>query len=221
MSIVSGLQKFVVTALYAIMVCIFIKSGEKKLKWAVIIPSIVVPWLVVISTFGILPYFDLYGLSISTGFCRNDSSSILFRVIIPISVILSATCLGIVLICSVFTFVYVKRNTLEDNTVKRAVTKVLIYFAIASIFGFVGGLLPAALPAIRDAVGTTAFKLVAINYVSRVVFGLPSVAIPVITIIILKPIRTAFWNFGRKMCPTCCKHPTQPQTTANTQSDMI
>ena len=218
-AIVSGIQRFIVTALYAIMVYIFVKGWEKNLRWAIIIPSIVVPWLVIISTFGILPYFDLFGLSIRTGFCHNDSTSILFRVIISISVILSATCVGIILICSIFTYVYVKHNTLgDDGTVKRAVTKVLIYFAIASIFGFVGGLLPASLPTIREAVGTTAIKLVAINYISRVVLSLPSVAIPVIAITILKPIRTAILSFERKVCP-CCIHPTQPKATA-TQGDM-
>ena len=57
------------------------------------------------------------------------------------------------LICSILTVVYIKRNTLEENTViKKAIAKVLAYLAVASILSFINNIIPITNPLIRKAI---------------------------------------------------------------------
>ena len=51
--------------------CIY-KYGDKKLKWYVIIPHIVVVWIVVTLTVGVPPYLEEYGAQNTIGFCTAN-----------------------------------------------------------------------------------------------------------------------------------------------------
>ena len=55
--VVVAIQKFTAAAIYAIMVYIFIKHGERKLKWYVVIPFIFGSWILVIATMGAIPLY--------------------------------------------------------------------------------------------------------------------------------------------------------------------
>ena len=55
-----------------------------------------------------------------------------------ILIVLGLAFLVFQLVCSILTIVYIKRNVLEGNTaVKKAVTKVLVYLAVASILSII------------------------------------------------------------------------------------
>ena len=68
----TGLLKFSGTSLYAVSVYVFIKHGNKKLKWYIIVPYIAVAWTVVTTTVGVLAYLEEYGAQSVGGFCSAN-----------------------------------------------------------------------------------------------------------------------------------------------------
>ena len=112
--------------------------------------------------------------------------------------------LSIQLICSILTIVYIRRNTLEGNTnVKRAVAKVLAYFAIASILSFINNIFPAINPLIYNAIADDDIAtIVAVYYLLRLVVNIPSIATPIVTIVMLKPVCNALKTTIKKICQT-------------------
>ncbi len=202
--VVVAVQKFTAGALYAINVYIFIKHGKKKLKWYVIIPYIVISWILAVSTLGILPYLDEFGAININGFCTTNPDSVLLMGLLPPLVSSAVFFLIIQLICSILTVIYIKKNTLEGNTtVKRAITKVLIYLVVVSILSFINSIIPSANPAIRETLPENdVIGVVAVNYILRLVFNIPTFATPIVAIVLLKPVRTAI-----KMicCARCLK----------------
>ena len=198
-------QTFMAAGLYAILVYTFIKYGEKKLKWCVVIPFEAVSWLVTL-VFAALPYID-GAIITSNGFCGGSfQKSISIKISFPFNVLLAVSSLGAQIICGVLTIVYIKRNTLEENTkIKKAVAKVLAYFALTSILPVINLIAPAFNLLIRKAVtanNTTA--MIAINYLFIVVFNIPSIATPIITIVLLKPVRVAIKAMIKRAC-MCCR----------------
>ena len=173
-------QIFVAVAFYAIHVYIFIKYGEKKLKWTVVIPLLIVSWTVHIAA-AIVPSFDEFGSMNNNGFCTSNPDSILYKCFISAIAGLELLFLSIQLICSILTIVYIRRNTLEGNTnVKKAVAKVLAYFAIASILSFINNILPAIYPLVYNAIDYSNHymfiiffaTIVAVYYLLRLVFNI-------------------------------------------------
>ena len=204
---VAAAQKFTAGGVYAVNIYIFIKYGEKKLKWFVVIPFIIISWVFAALSMGIIPYFDEFGAVNINGFCTTNPEAVLFRVLVPTLIVLSLFFLSIQLICSILTIVYVKRNVLEGNkAVKKAVAKVLAYLAVASILSFINSVIPAANPAVRRLLPPDDIaSVVAINYILRLVFNVPAIATPIVAIILLKPIRVAMKTMSKKVffcCPT-------------------
>ena len=205
-------QIFVAVAFYAIHVYIFIKYGEKKLKWTVVIPLLIVSWTVHIAA-AIVPSFDEFGSMNNNGFCTSNPDSILYKGFISAIAGLELLFLSIQLICSILTIVYIRRNTLEGNTnVKKAVAKVLAYFAIASILSFINNILPAINPLVYNAIADDDIAtIVAVYYLLRLVFNIPSIATPIVTIVMLKSVRDALKTTIKKICQTrksqvLCRH---------------
>ena len=113
---IMAVLKFASTSIYGVGVYLFIKHGEKKLKWYVIIPYIVVTWTVTSMTLGVIPYIKEYGAIPIKGWCIVDSSSALFFVIAISHVIGAAFFVSIEVICCILTVVYIKHNTSEGNS---------------------------------------------------------------------------------------------------------
>ena len=88
--------------------------------------------------------------------------------------------LGIQIICSILTVVFIRRNTLGENTgIKKAVAKVLAYFIVASFLSLINNIGPAFVPLIQEAIAdkdTT--TIVVVNYLLLVVFNVPAIATP-------------------------------------------
>ncbi len=202
--IISGRQKFFAATFYAVKVYIFIKYGELKLEWYVILPSIIISWIIAM-LFSISPYFSSFGVFNSNGFCNVSPTGSAVIINAPTLILQAVVCLSIIIICCILTFVYIKRNILEDNvTVKKAVAKVLFYLTITSILAFINSVTPALVPTIRAALlDESVAGLIAIIYILRIIFNIPSIAIPIISIIVLKPVRTAMKLILLKLCPAC------------------
>ena len=218
-------QKFTAGAMYAINIYLFIKHGDSKLRWYTIIPFIVLSWLLTIVTVGVIPYLDNFGAVNSDGFCRSDSMSVSYQVLISISIILAFIFLIIQLIFSIFVVVHVKRNALKGNTyVKRAVAILLGFVAVYSVLSFINGILPVVNPVILNEVvpPDDMITKIVVNYLLRIFYNIPSIALPIFTIVLLKPIRAAIKNLCTKVYP-CVRRPTQsnPETSTSVHSVVV
>ena len=217
------IQKFTAGAMYAINVYIFIKHGDSK--WYTIIPFIVLSWLLSIATVGVIPYLDNFGAVNSGGFCRSDSKSVSYQVLISISIILAFIFLIIQLIFSIFVVVYVKRNALRGNTyVKRAVAILLGFVAVYSVLSFINGILPVVNPVILNEVvpPDDMTTRIVVNFFLRIFYNIPSIALPIFTIVLLKPIRAAIKSLCTKVYP-CVRSPGQsdPEISTSAHSTVV
>ena len=153
MSIVGQQQKFTITALYAVMVYVFVKYGSQKLKWHAIVPYIGITWMVAIAI-SIFPSIKASSLN-SNGFCIMEehilsssgfAASVLF-VVGENFVSLIAT-----IVFSLLTYCFLKKSALQENVeMKKAVAKILLYFVISVIIN--SNSIPASFPTIREAFG--------------------------------------------------------------------
>lgn len=196
--IVTGLQKFMSTSLYAIAVYIFLKHGINRLKWYFIIPYLVISWIVSIAIASSV-YVSGFS-SFSDAFC--DIAQAPFSTVPIVSVqVLALIFLCIIIVFSILTYCYVKNNILEDDVeVKKAVTKIMLFLFILSLVSFFANVLPSSSLFIK------AEKMLVIvilfNYIFRVLLNLISIATPIVMIIILKPLRLAMKKVFECMC--CC-----------------
>ena len=127
--IITGLLKLAGTSFFAVCVYVFIKHGDKKLKWYIIIPCIVVTWTVVSTTLGVPPYLKDYGAQSFRGFCIVNISSGLFLGMCVLVILGALFFLSIQLIWCILTIIYMKRNVLEEDIpMKKAIAKVLGYY---------------------------------------------------------------------------------------------
>lgn len=166
LAITSSLTKFSAVAFYAINVFIFIRYGLKMVKWSIIVPYVVISWTFSFAVSS-LPFLNHLEILVNNGFCDGNPSSPVFGVIVATTLLVIVIMLAITLVFSLLTYCYVKKNVLEDNVeIKRAVSKNLYYFAIASIFTLLYNVAPSASPSIKTALrdeGITA--IIVINYV--------------------------------------------------------
>ena len=201
--VVAPQTKFAATALYSVMVYLLIRYGITKLKWSVIIVFTCIFWIAAF-LIGLIPYFDDFAFN-NAGFCEVDSRSLLFILVVGISVIVMffATCT--IIVFGVLTLLYIKRNTLEGNVeVKKSMARHLIFLSIVAVFAFVNNILPASFPHIRAAlVDRVIVSIVVVQYILRVIFNMLSVITPIATVIILKPMRPAMKLMFMKMCAIC------------------
>lgn len=202
--ILVAVLKFPATSLYAINAFIFIRYNEHKLKWRIILPGISIAWAVSFFGFSILAYIPAFGIFSSNGFCSVNPATILFRVSAGLTVLLGLTFLGITGTFAMWTYCYIKKNALEGNgTVKKAAANILFFLFIISMFTFFTSFFPIANPAIRAAVEKrSVVGLIAVNYILRVIYNIPSMAIPVLSIVLAKPLRVAMKHMLKKVL--CC-----------------
>ena len=107
---------------------------------------------------------------------------------------------------SFLSYCFLKKNTIagENAGVKRAVAKNLIYFLIVSILTFVTNVLPAGFSRIRSSLlDGSVLGFIVFNYFTLVLLMLSSVPTPIVTIVLLKPVRTALKEILAKLCSHC------------------
>ena len=206
LSVITGLLKFAGTSLYAVGVYIIIKHGDKRLKWYFIISYIAVTWTVITTTLSVPPYLKDYGAQNIRGFCTANFFSAPY---IGMSVSLAVGALfflSIQLICCILTVIYMKQNVLKgDTSVKKAVTKVLVYMAVVSVLSFINSVFPYFLAIIFETNSPTrsVATFLAGVYMVRVFAIITAFPTPIVTIILLKPVRDAIKTMSKKVCPCC------------------
>ena len=196
--ITAGMQKFAAITLYSIMVYVFLKYGVKKLKWYMIVPSLVITWIVSISI-GILPFFNQFTLFNNNGFCRNLTTARLYHIVI--GGFLSSAVIGscIIVVFSIISYRFLKKNTLDGNVeVKRAVSKNLFYLAVAAVVTTISQIFPVFSPLIRTILPDYRY-FIAWNYFLRVIVSFPNIATPIVAIYALKPVKLAIKNAFKKI----------------------
>ena len=187
-------------ALYSIKVYIFIQYGTKRVKWAVIVPYIIISYLVAIVVGGV-PIFGRQSVTIDNGFCISDQNTFV-QAFVAVAVFMIFILLTITIIFSFLTFCYVKKTVLRENVdIKKAVARNLYYFTIASFFALVYSIAPAASSPIKLALSDKGvIPTTIVNYIFQVLISLPSAASPVVAIAILKPLRLALKQGITKCC---------------------
>ena len=96
-----------------------------------------------------------------------------------------------------------KRNVLEEDIpMKKAIAKVLGYMAAASVLSFINIVLPGFFAVILTTLADVTFLAKA--YVSYVGANIAAFPTPIVTIILLKPVRVAIKTMIKKVC-TCCR----------------
>ena len=170
----------------------------------------------VTTTVGVLAYLVEYGAQSIGGFC---SANIFSAPYIGMAVSLTVGAmlfLSVELIFCILTVAYMKRNVLEgDTNVKKAVAKVLRYMAAVSVLSFINSILPHFIGMIIESTtistSRTLTHYVTANYVIRVLANITAFPTPIVTIILLKPVRDAIKTMSKKVCPCC--HKNQEATT--------
>ena len=191
--------------LFSIMVYVFIKYNNNKLKWYIIIPSITVSWIVSI-LFGTLIYADPTFIRD----CVSRFESKLFLPYIIFTWLSQAVFLTVMLVFGILTVCFVRkrilRDTAEDATIqsnpkiKKAITKVLVYFIVGSFLDILRLLIPSLLPILL-----TTVKPVTLNSIAAVGISTLSALTPIVMIITLKPIRDAIKGFKECECLSIMK----------------
>ena len=190
-------------SIFAVNVYLFIKYGEKKLKWYVILPFIITTWIIG-TILGVPPYFS--EIITLNGFCASAKAlSAVYIGTLVFFIIGTLFFLSIEIICFILTVIYMKRNVLEGSTsVKKAFAKLIGYMAVASVLSFINSFLPSLIPL---AVGyltkqqSNLMTFLAIKYTTRVLPNITASATPFAAIILLKPVRDAIKTMGMKVCP--------------------
>ena len=188
--LVAVVKRFIANTGYSLIVYIFVKYGEKKLKWYVTIPLVALSWIL---SFGVgsISYLGVVKANI---FCTMDFHSDLFKITASVLMALLLLFLIIQIVCCALTVVFIKENVLEGNTsVKKAVSKVLLYLTITSILSIIYCISLIVIPFISG-------NKVALSYFfRRLVLNIPAVATPIVALIWLKPIRVAIKTMVKKV----------------------
>ena len=205
--IVIGVQGYTSRALYAVMVYFFIKDGVDPKKWRVIVPYIAISWAISIAV-GILGFFDLFFSfrdGIDSVFCYYSVNlpPSLAALIPAVTVVLLS--IAVIIIFSVLTLRYIKRNTLQGNVeVKRSVAKILLYHFVVTMLNLFILVLLSLNPLIESYLSNAVLVRVILRfYVLRIATNLVYITLPIVILAVLKPLRQALKRV-LKMILCCC-----------------
>ena len=183
------------TTLYAGVVYSYVKYGKNRFKWCGMSLFIALSWIFALLV-SLVPYF--IGIDANTrtllGFCGTNFSMRGFLAASAFQLMTYALCLcGIFVFCTL-TFHHMKRNTLEDNDkVKGAV---VVFLAATTLMIFLTNLVSLlVVPSL-----TNINSILLMNFLFPLVTILPSLAILIMTIVLLRPVRVAL----KHMLKTCC-----------------
>ena len=189
------------TTLYAGVVYSFVKYGKNRFKWCGMSLFIALSWIFALLV-SLVPYF--IGIDANTrtllGFCGTNFSTQGFLAASAFQLVTHALCLcGIFVFCALI-FHHMKKNTLEDNDkVKGAIIKNLVFLAATTLLIFLTNLVSllsvTVVPSLTDI-----NSILLVNFLFPLVTILPSLAIPIMTIVLLRPVRVAL----KHMFKTCC-----------------
>ena len=193
--------------LFSIMVYLFIKYGDSKLKWYIIISCIILSWIVSI-IFGALVFIDstavILGDRLDTCFLYEKS-----KILIPTaSFILSAEVIFLttMLVFCIVTVCFVRRRiqrdeeSLENPQIMKAITKVQVYLLVVSFMDAITDVFPILFQLLKSNIAAT---LILSNLIDILITIAPML-IPIVMIAFLKPLRDALKETKGRMCSLMC-----------------
>ncbi len=185
--------------LFSIMIYLFIKYGDSKLKWYIIIPSIIMSWIVSIF-YGAQIFIDSTAIILADGRCLYVKSIFLISIVALIW-LAEAIFLTIMLIFCILTVRFVRRRIQRDDEslgnpqVMKAITKVQVYLLVGSFIDAIYYLIPSFYPLLKsNTVGTAILS----NFIDILITTTP-IFVPVVMIVMLKPVRDALKETKRKL----------------------
>jgi hypothetical protein len=185
-------QKYSTIALFAIIVYIFLKYGIKKLKWRSIALPVVLSWTTA-TAFGMMPFFNIFGISETDGLCDREVTSPFHMFIISLRVGKSVL-LFVIIAFTVLSYRQTKKMSLNGSVgvEKAMIMKYLLSLNISATLYFVISLVAASLSSLKASFKgeETLLGLTLVRCV-RVFIQLPLVTTPVTAILILRPVRSA------------------------------
>jgi hypothetical protein len=199
LQIIAAINNHLANGLYAVMVYVFLKDGIKKVKWCAVLLAVAAAWTVSVAL-GI-PVI-LYDVSFSdAGFCGYYSDSLIYRILVILTVAVVSVASCVIVTFSVLTFCYIRRNTLSGNSeVKKSIAKHLIYVAVAAVLGLVALFVPASFPAISEALADRVIvRILVVEYAFGFLSPAFNIISPIATIILLKPMQPALKQLFAKL----------------------
>ena len=119
--------------------------------------------------------------------------------------------LSVVITFSLLSYCYYKKNTLgENNCIKKAVTRNLVYLMIASLLFFAGNVVPTLIDYIRAAFADAGILgVVIVEHIFPLFSVLPT---PIVAIVTLQPLRQALREIFKNVraCVRCKKNQVTP-----------
>ena len=208
--IIAVLSKVGSITLYAVMVYVFIKFGIKKVKWFILAIPIVVIWVISVGfciTAAVRPRDTSDNAVVFEGFCLENLESdevfesrrrqFLIQLIVG-WMLQGVVCGGIIITFSILTFHFMKKNLAPTSEgPKRAIAKSLLFLSIDALLSiFSGVVLPTisllAAPDPSDMDFERGFIQASVkDHIVELTLSLVTVYTPLVTIILLKPIRDA------------------------------
>ena len=213
------LVKLPATALYSVVGYLHVKYGPKcgprKMKWSVIVTSMIMMWIVSFSI-GALPFTSLVDLVSNHGLCYPVGRSPVY-IIIQITVPMPLATISIILTITFgfLTFCYVKRNTMpeRDRAIPKAIIKLPIFLSLELFLTILYNLLPIIDTHAREALGDDhAIVALALYYSVNAFFAISMVLTPTATIILLKPVRETLRCACKLVARRCTDRPQRNET---------
>ena len=202
----SGVVRFSAIALYSVMVYVILKYGVSRFKYRYMIPYNIVSWVIGFA-FSAIPYLPGFivksSVSATIGLCAGNSEFFLFRAVAPAIPATYFVCLCVTVTFSALSYHFFKKNVIqgENASIKKAVAKNLIYYVVVAVVAFVANILIPVNSRIRSSLASQAvLYAVVFDWCSTLLFSLPTLATPVMTIALLEPVRTTLKVIIRKFC---------------------
>lgn len=221
LGIIGVLSKVGSVTLYAVMVYVFIKYNIKVIKWYMLAIPLIIIWTISIGfslPVAIRPRNTPLNLVIVRGFCPEnlesaeefDNRSTQFLIQLLIGWFLEAFfCGGIIITFSILILWFMKKNLrTESDKAKKAIAKNLLFLGVGALLSiFNGVVLPTitflAAPAPTGEIDfeKTFKEASASDHFVDIMLALTSLYTPIVTIILLKPVRDAL----QLLVNRCCK----------------
>lgn len=220
--IISFQSNLTAVTYYAIVVYIYLRYGVRKLKWYVTALFISITWLVSI-LIGFSVIFNGGPSAISSiGFCVPTPMQNLRLVALAVLLVIEVSvCLCVTITFVVLAYCYIKKNTLEDNfAVKKAMVRTLLFHSMKMIVLVVRRVLAIIFPILILLLDGRARVIVyiAMNYsIILILLCINLLVSPIVSLVILQPLREALKQFRKKLCSRCCckKNAVHPTLSSN------
>lgn len=203
--ITTSLTKSTAITIYSVMIYTFVKHGFGRMQQYAILSTIAISWVIGI-TVGMLPYMDAFGVIDDYGFCESIPHSQLYLIPLGIAVLpVMAICITLTLVFSSLTYFQVHKNTLEESgDLRLAVAYNFLFLMMASFFIIINNTIPVIFPILQSMDYTNKGRLI-MDYSVQFLFDLSALLLPILALILLKPVQIALKVMFGLCSTTCCK----------------